>query len=92
MPEICQQDAHCSIGGSDKTEYANFTTHLPSYTGVSQEESDGAIQVINAGFESHDYTFTSCTSTNGDGGGIYIHSNIPNTQTSYSINLKKIVV
>lgn len=83
MPDNCQKDTHCFKDNSKGTDYINYTTHLLSYTDVSNDEGGGAIRVRNGRFSSRNCNFTSCTSN--DGGVITIYNNIPNAQSSYSI-------
>lgn len=77
----CKAGEHCDKNNTDGTEYVNYTTTLPSYTEIETEKSGGAVSVINGGFAAQKCNFTSCSSTQGGGGGIYIYNNIPNTET-----------
>lgn len=83
----------CDLENDDLTKIENYTldtTVRPSFVGSTNPGSGGAVRLINFGLVATDVTFTSCTSQNGGGGGIFIYNKVGSSQASYSITLIKL--
>ncbi|KAK8883826.1 hypothetical protein M9Y10_042925 [Tritrichomonas musculus] len=83
-------NGHCELENTNSSNYQNITLSpelVPSFNGSTNDESGGAVRIVNSGLTCIDLSFTGCKSQKG-GGGIYIYNNIKTEDESvaYSIS------
>lgn len=83
----CKDNIHCDLDNINGTDYGQYDREEVKYEGTESPSNGGALRIINHGVSIVNSNFTSCKSTEGSGGAIYIYNNIEDETKTYSITI-----